>query len=185
MNRVFFSQLILLICIGTIARSQSRIPPITAESKQRYEEEKKIYNNRIGTILSPFVAISTTGVQITNESLIGKVTLLLFWNPWCNCFQPDKIKEVQKITANRKDFQIISMMWDTGRLHEFEQQYGVKMQVAKLPNQEMERMLSGGEGIPSYLLLDKNGIMVLQMELIPYGWDEERIIAKLKELLLH
>jgi len=184
MNRVLFCQLVLLICIGTLARSQSRMHPVNSESKQNIEDHKRIYDNRIGTILSPFSAISTTGIPMTNESLNGRVTLILFWHPWCNCFPTHGITDVQKIAANRKDFQIISMMWDTGRLYEYKQQLGVNMQVAKLPNQEIERSLSGGFGIPSFVLLDKNGIIVLQRDFWPNKWDEGSILTKLKEMLV-
>ncbi|WP_116128305.1 TlpA family protein disulfide reductase [Lewinella sp. IMCC34183] len=115
-----------------------------------------------------FTFTDLEGREYHLDSLAGKVVVLDFWATWC----PPCVREIPNIKAmngalaDREDFVLISVSLDddTERLTRFIERNGLSWPQAndfggKLKTDGVLATAYKAQGLPKYLLIDKDGIL--------------------------
>jgi hypothetical protein len=141
--------------------------------------------------IGDFNAYTPAGAPFTNRNLAGKISLILFWYPSIGTshgkFDAEYLKLGQLATFREqcKFFQIVSLMPDTAGLALFRQQNPETdvYKVATLQSHGNMTDLNGGMGMPSCVLVDRNG-KIVRRSYLGRGLDEEGLAGKIRELML-
>jgi len=180
--------LLLAICsaLTNEANGQTAVRKIADSTREKlWAYDRKSNRPKEGMLLPEFTAFTTDGRIVTNAYLNGKVSLLIFWDPWCNCFKPESLGALPELAKLHKDFQILSLMSDTGRLSVFKNQHPLETPVLILPDRETMSALCANNGIPSCVLVDRAGRMVrISGLLLRDIFDEQSFADKIRELLM-
>lgn len=130
--------------------------------KQRHlGEEKALYQN-VGKRFPIFSTITINGVKISNKTLKGKATLVNFWATWCgSCVRamPQLAEFIGK--APNDKLQVLGVSLDNDR-------EALEMFIASHPEFNWPQIIDvkhslfekiGGFAVPTYILLDSEGII--------------------------
>lgn len=113
----------------------------------------------------PFEMVSLDGQHFTQDDMDGKVTLFIFWAPWCGVCRHElpKAHQLYKEMAD-KDFQIISVGFHDSETN-------VSEYVKRHPKvftfpafyDEKDRVANnfGAQATPTFFLFDKNKTLVV------------------------
>lgn len=144
-----------------------------------------------GDVLGDFSGKTSKGETFHLSDYKGKVVLLNFWATWCGpCVMeiPDLIKLQEKY--GEKGFQIVGLSADDNLelAADFAKEHGINYPVLLVPtdgdSREALRPLGAISGLPTSILLDKNGKIVWRMEGIsPAEKPFDVISNELKSLL--
>jgi hypothetical protein len=142
-----------------------------------------------GMPIPEFSAYAPDGKTISNRSLSGKVSLILFWYPRHGSDHGKlsdyylKLGTLPALTQQYKDFQIISLLPDTMDLALYRQQHPDLdlFTPANLQSHAKARELCPGRSMPCCALVDRNGNIARTWSL-GRSLDEEGMIAKIREL---
>ncbi|MCD6310721.1 MAG: TlpA family protein disulfide reductase [Candidatus Eremiobacteraeota bacterium] len=136
-------------------------------------------------ILAPdFTLPDLSGNEVTLSSLRGKVVLLDFWATWCSpCLFA--MPGLQKLHDKYEDKGLKVMSINLGesgaKVKKFIKENGLTYTILLDKSGNTGRIYNV-RGIPTMILIDKNGI--IQMKQVGYSrWQEEKIVEKIKELL--
>ncbi len=116
----------------------------------------------------PFELISLKGEKITQENLIGKVTLVVFWASWCGTCQNElpKIARLQK-KLRGKPFQVFAIGFKDTRKnigrYVASHQKAFPFQVFYDTQNRVSRRF-GARVTPTLFLFDKNGELVVPFQ---------------------
>jgi hypothetical protein len=190
MKKIIF---LTLSIIATLT-AQAQQPKTGTESDKhseflvRMSKRTELYN---GMPLHDFNAYTPGGTPFTNRNLAGKISLILFWYPSIGSshgkFDAEYLK-LGQLTAFReqcKFFQIVSLMPDTTGLTLFRRQNPETdiYTVATLQSHRDMTDLNGGMGMPSCVLVDRNG-KIVRRSFLGRGLDEEGLAGKIREMML-
>lgn len=187
---------VLCLTIATAASvaSYAQQAKTKAESDERREfmarlsRKTEVLN---GMAFGDFSAYTPDGISFTNKNLKGKISLILFWYPSIGTSHGKFVSDylhLGQLPAFReqcKFFQIVSLMPDTSGLALFRQQNPEAdvYTVATLQSHTVMTDLNGGMGMPSCVLVDREG-KVVRRSLLGRGLDEEGLAGKIRELML-
>lgn len=186
--RILKALLLLLVSteipVTVSAQQKKFVMPDTFIAKMRVFDRK--HNAPLeGMILPEFTATLEDGRQLSNASLRGKVSLLLFWYPTCNCFRPDALGSLPELVKQYKDFQIVSIMSDTSGLALFRSGHSFVTTCANVYSEAKCREMNGGNGFPSCVLVSRAGNVARISGMLQQGiFDEQAFADKIRELLM-
>ena len=187
--RLFNTICILLVALGISAVMQAHQKAIAGPDDTLVVTLRAFdrRNNapKEGMILPPFEAMMDNGKLLNNASLRGKISLLLFWYPECGCFNPDVLGALPELTKQHQDFQIISIVSDTGGLALFRSRHALANACANIHAEAKMHELNGNNGFPSCVLVGRDGNIArisgfLQKDI----FDEQGFTDKIRELLM-
>lgn len=144
-----------------------------------------------GAAFGDFNAYTPGGTSFTNRNLAGKISLILFWYPSIGTSHGKFVSDylnLGQLSAFREQctfFQIVSLMPDTSGLAMFREQNPEASiyTVATLQSHAGMTDLNGGMGMPSCVLVDREG-KVVRRSFLGKGLDEEGLAGKIRELML-
>jgi peroxiredoxin len=132
------------------------IPDETFSRLQRDAAFQNLY--QVGKRYMPFSVKTLTGDTISNDSLKGKVCLLVFFYPGSNQINSDTLKAIQNRYSN-KPFRIYLFTQETSGLKEYMQQQGLNFPLCFFRTVQDGWKMNFYNSIPSYALLSKDGIV--------------------------
>jgi hypothetical protein len=184
--------LALAVMVAAPAHAQ---PKAKAESDQdhhdfmvRLARKSEVQN---GMAFVNFSAHTPGGAPFNNRNLTGKISLILFWYPSISTSQGKfvadylNLGQLPQFREQCKFFQIVSLMPDTSGLALFRQQHPERdiYTVATLQSHAPMTALNGGMGMPSCVLVDRDG-KVVRRSFLGRGLDEDGLAGKIRELML-
>lgn len=133
-----------------------------------------------------FELVSFDGKRFTQEDMTGKVTLFIFWAPWCGVCRAEMPKANQLYQAlEGKDFQIISVGFrdsETNVSEYVKRNPGIFSYPAFYDKKDQVANAFGANATPTFFLFDKNRKLV-----VPYRggglFDHPQFRKILKEIL--
>jgi peroxiredoxin len=133
---------------------------VLTDKELAFMEYKARTNNlsHIGQPYMPFEVRTLAGTTLNNDSLKGKVCLLVFFYPGSNQINADTLKAIQKTYSNQP-FQIYLFTQETSGLKEYMQEQGMNVPLCYFPTMQYGYTLNYENAIPSYILLSKAGIV--------------------------
>lgn len=179
-----------MLALSLAGRSQPQLPPFHSRSAANLTLGQ-LEQLQVGRIFGAFTAMAEDGSMITNKTLAGKVSLVLFWYPGigfsnrkyvADYLMIDTLAALQK---QYKDFQIISLLPDTSGLTRFRwQNPGVNtFTIGKLQSAAVAHELNPGVGMPSCVLVDREG-KIIRVSSLGRRQNQEAFADKLKDLMM-
>lgn len=111
-----------------------------------------------------FLATDLDGVAVTNATLAGKVVVLDFWATWCMpCIASmPKIQAIADDYAANPDVVVLAVQVDDqGDAREFMARNGFRLRT--LPNARDMAIAFSVSGLPTYIVLDREGRVAFRM----------------------
>ncbi len=187
MKRFMLPLLLPLLAVYANAQTSGSAPGTDRPSIASLLEKRARLHE--GMPIGEFIAYTPDGEVLTEKSLSGKVTLLLFWYPTTSSSR-DTLKadylQFSQLPALRKqyrDFRIISLLADTSLLAVYRVQNPVANEypVATLQSHSKASALNTGMGMPSCMLVDRYGVVVKKAMLNLSLFNEQAMVDKVKE----
>ena len=121
-----------------------------------------------GVPAPPFVIETLDGKEIKLGDCRGKVTLLYFWATWCTpCLaSTPNLKILNGLLGKNPDFLMISLSMDNdeSKLRKYIKEKGLSWPQARIGVHSKVASDYGVKAAPTYILIDKNGKVLLDTE---------------------
>lgn len=188
--------LLIALLFTIVSTAQTHRPEVISDSHDQSVMTKLQNSNQkyYGMQFGAFDANTPDGKLINNKTLVGKVSLILFWDPHIGYsnrkydagFLRLHLNKLGAFREQYKDFQIISLLADTSDLALFQQQNPdvSVFTVAKLTHPITTNELNPGQGTPSCVLVDRYGNVARMSYLGGSLFDEQAMADKVKELVM-
>jgi len=116
----------------------------------------------IGKQYVPFILKTTNGDVLTNESIKGKVTFIAFWNAsYARTWEYDKLNRLYDSLHKNPAFEFISVAIQENLLDEFVKEHDPHYPITFVRDKHAMDILNYSNGIPSFVIIDKDGKIVL------------------------
>lgn len=153
MRRSFFIGVFVCICFLKSS----------AQSKYNLFKYDSLTNSLFGKKYVPFTIETLDGKVITNQDLLGKVTLLKFWFIHCAPCRLELpiLDKWLEDSIKHKSFQIFAITFDSKQDSErYIKENGLKFPIAITTKEDASR-LNYHNGYPTTILINKKGEIVL------------------------
>lgn len=146
---VLFTGIILLIAFELLAQ----IPPGRIDTFPMIEKAPK------GTPFAPFSVFTTDGKQITDQSLLNKITFINFWFEACApCIA--EMEGLNKLYADHKEktqFQFLSFTYETKeKIAAIRKKYNIQYPIISI-RKDSCYLLNFNSGFPTSIISDIHG----------------------------
>lgn|GEM_PF-707098 len=145
-------------------------------------------DEHIGEKYVPFDITTTVGQHFNNASCKGKVTVLFFWMVTAGYDHIPPINKIYDSLKNNPNFQLISVTDEGELVPDFLKQNDVHFPIAYVDREVEARRMNYGNGFPSYVILNKAGIVISVRHGIseipsPYSTSIDKVYATINRLL--
>ncbi len=127
-----------------------------ANMRQRLEQANL---NNVGRKFPSFDAITTEGKFLNADSLKGKVTLLVFWYPSCNCFDLKKLNELNDHFKSNPAFRLAVVTNEITGLNDYIQKEKISFPLAIVSSTYELQEMRFHNGSPTFVVVNKFGIV--------------------------